>query len=182
MAIRSFIFVLLLAATTLQAQPIEWPVTEGGNGHYYEMVADPNGSSWDTAYQLALDMSYVGMPGHLVTITSLEENTFCYQSFGEYGGWAGGYQPFGSIEPAGSWRWITEEPWIFDAFWGAEPNDCCTLAPDEENFLRVWFSGGGWNDSDGSGCSGNCNFVVEYEPGVVENREVTFGVLKDSYK
>jgi hypothetical protein len=43
------------------------------NGHYYEVVSAP-GVGWMNAEQYALTMYYNGLEGHLVIITSADEN------------------------------------------------------------------------------------------------------------
>jgi hypothetical protein len=74
-----------VAATTLvaaslpmaaYADPAEWPVVDGGNGHYYEVVA-ADGISWDTANVpvLTVNLGSIGLRGYLATLTSPAENT-----------------------------------------------------------------------------------------------------------
>lgn len=84
-----FILVLLsvvfLAGSVASADPVEWPVSEGGNGHYYEVIGGRDtpyaGMTWTEADALAKTMSYLGLAGHLATITSFAENNFVsYQS------------------------------------------------------------------------------------------------------
>jgi len=57
----------------------QWPVSAGGNGHYYEMITTPFivPSSVPFWWQARIDaekLSYQCLPGHLVTITSAEES------------------------------------------------------------------------------------------------------------
>lgn len=94
----------------------------------YRAVVVPEGLTWEEAKQRA-----EADGGHLVTITSAEENTLVYgliaenpdiwvnvdvgvMSDGEesplqvsLGPWIGLYQPPGSPEPAGGWTWVTGE-------------------------------------------------------------------------
>lgn len=154
-------FSALFAAGALSS-PVEWPVIEGGNGHFYERIETTDATTWEEAKVLAEQLVFSGRRGHLMTIISPEENQFGYSIGGTQGGWAGGFQPFGSPEPNGSWAWITGEPWVYSGFGGPEPNDCCSAATNEENYLRVWFVGGGWNDSSGES-EGPDSYMVEYE-------------------
>ncbi len=54
-------------------QPVQWRVSEGGNGHFYMAVTAPAGLSWDRAEVLA-EMA----GGYLATITSAQENAFVF--------------------------------------------------------------------------------------------------------
>ena len=75
-------------------------------GHYYQFIkfdhqlggaagiSDPTGKSWrygswEYAYYTALDMQYEGLQGYLVTVSSIQEDFFIYQTSNEIG-WMGG--------------------------------------------------------------------------------------------
>ncbi|MBK8166561.1 MAG: hypothetical protein IPK64_11480 [bacterium] len=66
---------LMVSATVLAAaacaNPIEWPVADGGDGHYYEVVQAAAPLTWAEADAWAQSMSYEGMSGHLATIATL---------------------------------------------------------------------------------------------------------------
>ena len=57
---------IALSATALAA-PVQWD----GNGHYYEYIAAPN-TGWEQDNAAANSLSFGGLYGHLVTITSAE--------------------------------------------------------------------------------------------------------------
>ena len=40
---------LALAGTASFADPVEWPVAEGGNGHFYEAFSVSDGITWTEA-------------------------------------------------------------------------------------------------------------------------------------
>src|SRR5512139_2788696 len=91
------------------AAPITWEMSVGGNGHSYELIDAT--INWDGANAAAISAG-----GHLATITSAEENQFITNVLGNgisdlsspiYYHWIGGYQPDGSVEPAGGWSWVT---------------------------------------------------------------------------
>ena len=64
-------FVALFAGTAI-ADPVEWPIASGGNGHLYEAIlTDP--VTWDDT-QTAAEAA----GGYLATITSPEENAFVF--------------------------------------------------------------------------------------------------------
>lgn len=50
------------------AAPTEWKVSEGGNGHLYEVIVEPSLVTWDQAQSIALSKG-----GYLATLTSKAE-------------------------------------------------------------------------------------------------------------
>lgn len=141
------------------AAVIQW----ASNGHYYEVVNGPG--SWDSARTAAAAMSYGGVNGHLVTITSAQENQWLTTTFGAtqlHTHWIGAVQTAGSIEPSGGWAWITGEPWGFTNWWGSEPNN---FGGNEDVMLfdhGVTANGKGWNDITRN-VGFASGFVVEYD-------------------
>ena len=142
--------VVLAAASSVQAAPIEWAAGSGGNGHYYEIVLD-DWITWDDALVGAAGRSHAGVDGHLATLTTSAEQDFLV---GVYGGgpmdllWLGGYQDKQAgdySEPNGGWRWITGEGWnttsgkpyfsFNNNYWG-----------QSEEYLITWWGTGGIND------------------------------------
>lgn len=95
-----------------------------GHTHWYEAVHLPRGGvNWVQARSLADQAG-----GHLATVHSASENAFIFDlvkdrkfwfqwdashNFVMNGPFLGGYQPRGSAEPDGGWRWVTGEPWTF---------------------------------------------------------------------
>ena len=104
-----FIIVLLISVEISNATPTQWLDSEGGNGNWYEVINVT--LNWSDAKLAAENLG-----GHLVTITSAEENAWLTQQFG-YGldkiFWIGAYQLTGSPEPAGGWTWVTDEVFNF---------------------------------------------------------------------
>jgi beta-lactamase regulating signal transducer with metallopeptidase domain len=106
----------------------QWPVSEGGNGHFYQAVRMPKPLPWKEADRLAKLLS-----GHLVTITSEAENnfvfrlidddTYWYHSYNWRGPWIGAVQPPGSVEPAGGWSWVTGESFTYARWDAQQPNN-----------------------------------------------------------
>jgi len=132
-----------------------------GNGHYYNAVSVPDGITWTDAKKAAESSTYLGMSGHLATITSQGENDFVYNNLGitpsDY--WLGAFQPDGSQEPDGGWKWVTGELWDYTNWESGEPNDA-----GSEDALQFdgFTSTDKWNDySHEATVSG---YVVEYEP------------------
>ena len=128
---------LLSGVPAQGAGPVEWPVAEGGNGHFYERVSETGGVSWSQARAKAAARRFRGAAGHLLTVTSQAELDFLQANLADVasrdGEWVGGYQDLDApdySEPAGGWRWVTGEPFDFTA-WSTpefggndeEPND-----------------------------------------------------------
>lgn len=56
--------------------------------HYY-MKIDDESITWTDAYNIATSLTFNGLQGYLVTITSEAEHNFIYQSLGSFYGWMG---------------------------------------------------------------------------------------------
>lgn len=109
-----------------ERQPVVSFTNNAGETHYYEAVYVKSGNlNWYEAAYLADDAG-----GYLASIGSEAENSFVFNlvsdpkyfwSFpdnGEHygisiGPFLGGYQPEGSIEPAGGWCWLSGETWDY---------------------------------------------------------------------
>jgi hypothetical protein len=150
------------------AQLAYWPLSAGGNGHYYEAVTSP-GINWYDASNLA-----TAKGGYLATITSPEENVFIYgmistnaalwerRSTGNsWGPWIGGLQLPGSIEPAEGWVWGTGEAFAYANWNAGEPNNIDGL----EDRVHFWGQqaavGDVWNDRPAT--NNVKGLVIEYE-------------------
>lgn len=153
-----FLFVSFLGLPVMGgAQPIENP----DNGHFYECV--DCGLNWPGARDFASQQEFLGLPGHLATITSSQENDFISNSIG-CRGWLGGVQAEGAAQPDEDWKWITGEPFIFTwALAPGEPNDSgCTGEGGCENCLQLDAGAGGdWNDDSCEERELPC--IIEYE-------------------
>ena len=127
-----------------KAAPVIWPVTYGGNGHYYLPIATPYPISWSDANAVA---NMLG--GHLATITSVEENDFVfsliddeiywYPSVNIRGPWIGGYQLPGSTEPDGGWAWVTGEPFVYANWDLGQPNNYQGHGRQGQDETRIQF-------------------------------------------
>jgi Lectin C-type domain/PEP-CTERM motif len=132
---------LLVCAVTSFAADVFNPQ----NGHYYRLIQFPE-RTWEDARLAALTETFGVVNGYLATITSANEQLFVASSFSSaiqlWGAWLGGFQPSGSPEPAGNWRWVTGEPFAYTN-WASpiEPNN----ANNNENQLQLMASGN-WND------------------------------------
>jgi hypothetical protein len=158
-----------LAAASAWATPLEY------DGHYYAVVSAPQ-ITWNDARVAALSSYYLGLEGHLVTITSAGEDAAVGELISTAGlgeVWAGGYQnPITETTPTAGWTWVNNEgtfPGVNSttpyANWNSgEPNDA--YGPGSEQYLGLNLgSTGGFNDE------GNLSFitgyVIEYDPNTV---------------
>jgi hypothetical protein len=178
---------ILLAGSLCLAQPVQWAEADGGNGHWYEVVDCPE-CTWIVANELAQDMVYLERRGHLVTLTSAEENDWVWLQFSEpCSYWIGGYQLEGSAEPGGGWVWVTGEDWVFEN-WSSqgqqEPNDSFNGVP--EGYLQLdWNCWPTWNDfpnfPPSPGFVGG--YIVEFDEfGPVSTVAATWGSVKALYR
>ena len=89
-----------------------WATPMPYNGHYYDVIAT-NGITWNDAHADALAASYLGLEGHLVTITSAGEDSFVGALIATYASgevWAGGFQnPITETVPTVGWTWVNGE-------------------------------------------------------------------------
>ncbi len=157
------------------AEVIVWPV----NGHAYQRV-DAAGITWTAARVAAEAAIHAGMRGHLVTVTSAEENRFLteHASLGAGGAdrlerhWMGGYQVAGASEPAGGWVWITGEELAFTNWAPGEPNDWPPPPGEDRLLFYQPFNSDGkqWNDAPDNFAAPALGYVIEFEPGTAPDR------------
>jgi len=148
------------------APPIQWAPAAGGNGHYYEYVSDFE-ITWTQAKAAAEAKSFMGVQGHLATITSEAENDFLVANFStsfSRSAWLGGWQEEG-MAPDQGWQWLSGEPWGYTRWIAGEPND----TGGDERYLAVggyycssacrWL----WND-DGNNTDpqNQAGYFIEY--------------------
>jgi hypothetical protein len=109
----------ILAAWSLFAFGASAAPIEFTNGHYDEYVPAEH-SSWTDANAAASSLSYAGLPGHLATVTSPEENAFVTDLLPlviaagnevTQEAYLGGVQIDTIGSPTEGWSWLTGEPW-----------------------------------------------------------------------
>lgn len=162
-ALPLFVIYVLFSDVPLKAGWIQWTTAMGGNNHEYLAVPLANGSSWHGAQAIA-----VSHGGYLATITSKTENDFVFSLIegpefwsGLAGPWIGGYQPPGSPEPAGGWRWVTDEAFSYMNWHEptGEPNNAGGFE-NSIHFVRSSINGASrWNDFNGN--ANPVAFIIE---------------------
>jgi hypothetical protein len=156
-ALRVVACSLLLLSAAIPAEAFgAAPVLNPANGHYYEAVRFQSLSqnfAFAAALQAAAAKTHLGVPGHLVTITSKQE-----QDFLEGVVRSGLTGPFwmGASDAAveGEWRWVTG-PEAGQLFWKTEG-----MTPDYF-MLGTAFGFESWNRDRNSGKYYEPNDVVE---------------------
>jgi len=169
---------ILLGTITVPAAAL--PVYSPLTGSYYDYVNRDIADrayrtwTWEEARADAEARSYMGRPGHLVTLTSAAEEQILIDNwlvdilYGQP--WLGGFRVPGS-DPVTGWQWVTGEAFGHTNWGLGEPND----AGGNEYFLHYQsinvasvdeFERYGWNDAS-AGLS--TYYFIEYsavpEPG-----------------
>ncbi len=155
------------------ASPIQWPVQDGGNDHYYQLVVLKKPITWHEAAIDAMGRHYHGMPGHLVTVTSRDEDRFLVQSIIDETSTRGVWIGLTDVLRESDFRWITGEPMGY-MNWATYPDQ----QPD--NYQEADWHGGedygmyttfvdqqpwAWNDLSVDSMHEKVSaFIVEYEP------------------
>lgn len=163
------------------------PIYFSENGHYYELVQ--RSGDWRPAVTDSASRNYLGIQGHLVTITSQAEQEFLETNFG-YSGvdrvWIGASDSV--VE--GEWRWFVG-PEAGEQFWqggpaatggyalgyenwhGAQPDNFHSTFYSGEDHVAMYLSMYGgvyrglWNDNWDDDTSIN-GYIVEYSAPVPE--------------
>ena len=172
---------LAIGSLAAAQNAVEWRVADGGNGHWYERIAR-NDQSWT-----ALRALCEARGGHLVSITSAAESSMAVAVMAGQSCIIGGFQDRKAsnyLEPAGGWRWCTNEPIEWSNWNQAEPNNAPGLGED----IMAAYPSGLWVDL--SNLSGDVGWpvsfaIIEYEAdcnadGLIDYGQILAGSLPDS--
>lgn len=154
------------------------------NGHYYQVY--DNSMTWTEAKEYCEKLG-----GHLVTITSIEENNYIKDLVVSNGKKNAYWLGASDSETEGVWKWVTGEPFEFSDWGTDEPNQ-----DGEENYLELLVNAINyslkWNDSNLNGGGGmvslqNHGFICEWDEipesgGSVSesNLKTYYGTLEDT--
>ncbi len=128
------------------------------NGHSYQLFEEL--LSWEEA-----KAKCEAMGGHLVTITSAEENEIVRKLVATYGNslWIGG----SDTKTEGSFAWVTGEAFSYTNWSAGEPNN----GNGEQDYMAM-YTNGCWDDATNSDLG---YYICEYEPTVYNKaKEVVF--------
>ncbi len=95
--------------------------------------------------------------GHLVTITSEEEQSFVQSLNDGTNVWIGAYR---EQREDWVWKWVTGEAWDYTNWAEGEPNDSPNVVPDE-NCVTLWPME--WNDLSNENVYEQYGFICEWE-------------------
>lgn len=142
-----------------------------GNGNYYKIITAK--CSWEQAKTVC-----EGMGGHLVTLTSKEENEFCLNMFlrsGETNCWIGATD----ADSEGNWKWVTGEPFSYKSFAKNEPN-----GGKEANAIQYYFAYGSINDGvwDDYVTTKKISFMCEWEEENISAIRSSYAVVNNCTK
>lgn len=159
------------------------PAYYAGTDHYYQVVSASN-LSWEQAKANAEIRTYNGLPGHLATITSSDENSFVRYEY-VYGlllgsitdkcVWLGGYRDVSSS----AWKWVTPEAFSFANWSNGEPTARSYTAMVGPGGQGLWIAE---NNSRNAVYSWSGSYVVEYEPYTLTISNVTVSQRDDESK
>ena len=160
----------------LVSEPLQWKVSDGGNGHYYQVIVERSPIGWHQAARKSMNKFFRGMPGHLASVTSAEEDKFIVEilnreNINTRGVWMG----LTDILREGHFRWVTGEQYDYsnwaswpeqqpdnfrEADWhGGEDYGMYTRFPDKQPWA--------WNDLSIDSMHEKVSaYIVEYEPTV----------------
>jgi hypothetical protein len=161
----AFLLVVSGSATAL-ADPFEWPVFSGGNGHFYELKQPPGGINWTNASAAAQASTWRGVSGHLATVTSAAENNFIISHLP---GWA--WIGLSDAAVPGTYAWVTGEPFAYTNWEQGQPTQ------NGEHYVHYSFALGSWKWNDLTNVTAYpgpqpLGYLVEYPVPVNPNRAV----------
>ncbi len=181
---------LAVTAAGAMAQPVQWRVQDGGNGHWYEERPYPQPPPGDYSIW-TVNAHATAIGGHLATVSSAGEALFvanrvsCLQDCHAL---LGGYQVAGAPEPGGGWAWVTGEPMVYLVWRPGKPTNACFPDIGCQDVLvvrnpRSWFPGPGFDDAWTRCCGGM--MIVEWSAdcnndGLVDKGQILSGDLLDT--
>lgn len=175
-SVRWLVLFSSIAATCISARaaaPTQWPISSGGNGHFYEFI--PTKTNWITAQADAQSHNFLGMTGHLATISSLAENSFVRSIVTDNSElfWLGltvvsqSPRDFVWVDNPGLvvWRGVSPSSGglspggVFTNWEVNEPNN----AGGNENYTIMYTVNGRWNDTLLNRLGDGGSYVIEYD-------------------
>lgn len=171
------------------AEPVEWTIAEGGNGHFYQLVIETEPISWHQAARAAAGSFHRGRRGHLVSVTSAPEDQFVIDKLLMETSLRGAWMGMTDSLREANFRWVTGEPFEFSN-WAHSPRK----QPD--NYREASWHGGedygmyadyvgdkqwAWNDLSVDSIQEKVSaYIIEYEPQVdaLRNGSMSFDPIE----
>ena len=162
--------------------PVQWRVSDGGNGHWYQLRLRNSVVSWGIA-----NAECLAGGADLASILSEAEDKFVFMVAdrpgawqGYLGPWLGGRQVPGSGEPLGVWEWSSGEQWGYVGPDSSFPNNGGRPGTDENRLHYIDFVRK-WNDLPENGSPENGGgvrgFVIEWSADCNNDDIVDFGQI-----
>ena len=176
--ILSSVLVLIASSAVQAQQAVQWKVSDGGNGHWYQ--ASSSQVRWSEAVMRSIEIG-----GHLATIQSASENDFVTSASTGLTCWIGGSRaPNTQLACADGWNWITGEVWSYTNWNPAEPNGVggCSELLQAQGVAISWCAQGAgeWNDHPGDWVN-QClwGFVTEWSADCNNDGIADYGQCRD---
>ena len=170
--------VVVGTASAADVPAVEWKVSDGGNGHWYQGISMPP-NTWKVAQQKA-----IGLGGHLVTPTSALEQAFIETHILNnnrlYTSWyQGPYMGAFNNGDANGWQWVDGSPWNYTNWYPGNPNETPPT-------VVVYWDTRQWQDqNDTSSLYFSIGYVCEWDAdcngdGSVDYGQIQSGELADT--
>jgi len=169
----------MVTVGTSLADPVQWRVEDGGNGHWYE-IRDNGGAAltWASAHSMAESLTYSGYDGHLASITSAAENKFVLDNLLDDDLHRAILIGAARVSGGTAWQWTDGGDWGYTNWNPGEPQ----LPKSTDACLAIFSNGalngtgflGGWHDVDLFAAYSDYGYLIEYGPpatGPVQWRE-----------
>ncbi len=169
-------------------QPVEWRVSDGGNGHWYAYVQWSSDMRWWEARDWA-----VAHQGHLATLTTAAEDAFVTQLATarswpnpNIGPWLGAYATNPCSQGASCFQWVTGEPFSYARWHPGNPDDVAETTCPGITGVSLWdrFGSKGWQDIFGCHQGIFSTAIIEWDTdcngdGIVDYGQIHSGQLSD---
>ena len=154
-------FVAALSTFARSASAMDMCGSSYVDNHYYKVMEFTGLTTWDDARDAAESMTFCGVTGHLVSITSASENVVVTSAVAQCGVYRVSFIGLSDHQTEGTFEWVTGEPYGYHNFCGKEPNNGNDAANEDHTELMI--SDGCWNDVIPTGYNNVDKFVVEFD-------------------
>jgi hypothetical protein len=179
-----------MAAGAVLAQPVQWRVEDGGNGHWYEGISVPGGIDRTTAQAAA-----IAKGGHLVCLETRPESNWVFVQVASRPNlwWLSGcfsVGPWiGALRQGSVWTWEFGGPWTFENWSPGEPTggseEPCAVMFAYSYPACVMGPAPTWADFQPWRAVPPISYLIEYSAdcnndGIVDKGQILSGQLPDA--